>query len=438
MGLANSTSHLQMDQNHERHFITRTIWLRLPEISPNLVYRLRRLYTSAMKQFLNRFKKGESVKQIYNDLRNHPKYSQLPANMLDRAGRESYFWYSKIQKERILTNKTLHRWVNWAQRRGVHLPNPQPGNSRLLSHSEYLKGSPGSQRGQWPQTGTGGTRFYIDAESNEILVTINRVAAKTRTIIGGTPEQLLLQAIQKQNGHKIGSPRLQVRNDEAYLAVPVKTVVNVSPIQSLRQPTLVGVDLGLNILAAAVAISYQGRIHPAKVIRGNRLKHSLLTLWGKRRIAARKQKAALTRDIDTKIHRVLLHWANVTAKAVVRYASQYSESIIALEDLRSYQVIRQRTNWAKSNHRHLLHNWARGKITEGIQKTAAIQGIPVIFINAAYSSHVCPNGCLCKIPRKGRYFSIFHCPLCGVKISRDINAAIEISRRGLHQIRKDK
>ncbi len=414
--------------------VIRNIWLKLPEVSPILVRRLRRLYTQSMKQFLNRFKKGESTKQIYNDLRNHPKYSQLPANMLDRAGREAYFWYSKRQKERVITNNTFNSWSNWAKRRGIHHPIPKFGNSRIVSHSKYLKGYPGSQRGQWPQTGTGGTRFYIDEETKELVVTINRVAIKTRTVIGGVPKQLLFNAVQEQNGHKIGSPRLQVRDDEVYLAIPVKTAVSVPLIRSLNHPTLVGVDLGVNNLAAAVAITDYEKTHPVKIIRGKRLKHSISTLWGKRRTAARNQNSSLIQDLDSKIHRVITHWANVTAKAVIRYTLQFSEPIIVLEDLRSFQVIRQRTFWAKSNQRYILHKWARGKTTEAIQKGATLHGIPVIFVNAAYSSHVCPNGCLCLIPRKGEYFSQFHCPSCGLKISRDINAAIEIARRGFLQI----
>ena len=122
----------------------------------------------------------------------------------------------------------------------------------------------------------------------------------------------------------------------------------------------------------------------------------------------------------------------MTAKEVINYAIQFKHSIIVLEDLRSYIPTKNRTRWASSTMRDQLSKWARGKLFETICMKASLQNLPVIRVNAAYSSHVCPRQCLCLIPQG--YFEVFRCPACGAKVPRDISAATEIARRGLHLV----
>jgi IS605 OrfB family transposase len=350
--------------------------------------------------------------------------------MLDRAGREAYQWVSYLQKERFLTNELLKNWAKWASKKGIDLPEPLPGQNRIVSYSGNLKGWPGSQRGQWPQTNL---RIFVDSDSHDILVSIDRVVVKTRAVIGGKPEQLLRQALDGKNGYSMGAPRLINLDGKVYLAVPVTTKVNVPKIGDLTHPTVIGVDLGINTLAAAVAISNDERILPAKVVSGKRLKHQLGQLWGKRRKASRLKKSEEIQALDKKTQRTIQHWTNTTANVVVRYATQFNQPIISLENLSTYQSTRRRTPWAKPQLRDQLGKWARGEIGKTIQRNAALHGIPVIWVNAAYSSRICPRGCLCMLTRSSH--SVFRCPACGVKLPRDINAAIELARRGIRLIK---
>lgn len=412
--------------------VTRTVWLSLPEVNPAVVYRLRRLYTRAIRRFIIRLQEENcSEKDIYHELRKHTTFSQLPARMLDRAGREAYQWFSHWKKERFLTDEKLKSWAKWALNEGLEVLIPQSGRNRIISYSGNLKGWPGSYRGQWPMTNL---RLFVDSASQAILVSIDRVVVKTRAVIGGKPEQLIHQALAGKKEYSMGAPRLIIRKNRVYLAVPVTKKVNVPKIEELTSPTLIGVDLGINSLAAAVAISIDERILPARVISGKQLKHQLGQLWGKRRKASRLNNFEEIKSLDEKVKLVIQHWINTTANVIVRYAAQFNQPIISLENLRNYLPTRRRTPWAQPRLRDQLSKWARGEMGKTIQRKAALHNIPVIWVSAAYSSRICPRGCLCLL--KGFSDSVFQCPACGVKLSRDINAAIELARRGKRLVEK--
>lgn len=421
---------------HRIEIVIRTVWVRLPDISPDFVQQLRILYTHAIHHSLIRFYvENASTREIYAKLRRHQGYSKLSAKMIDRAVREAKLWYNQRKRERVLVNSTLQHWAKWGRKQNIPFPDVLSGLPRLISYSEYLKGKPGSRHGQWPQTHSAGARFYIDNTTNSLTVSIDKVAIKTRAIIGGEPEQVLRAAITGEKGFKLGSSRLIIRENLVYLAVPVRTQVKIPQISNLSIPTIIGVDLGINTLAAAVGLSFDGKIQPVKIVSGKRLKHQLSTLWGKRRINSQNQAEKRVRIIDAKINRVINHWVNVAAKCVIKYAKRFQEPIIAIEDLRTFTPSRRRTPWIKTQQRDQLSKWARGKISQAIIYKGMLHGIPVIRVNPAYSSQVCPKGCLCFLnspayKKKQRYFHVFVCPACGTKVPRDTNAAIEIARRG--------
>jgi hypothetical protein len=136
-------------QNHTQiiESVTRTVWLKLPEVTSDVVFRLKRLYTRAIRRFIISLKEGNCTeKEIYHELRKHSTFAQLPTRMLDRAGREAYQWVSYWRKERFLTNELLKNWAKWASKNGIDLPEPLMGQNRIVSYSGNLKGWPGSQR----------------------------------------------------------------------------------------------------------------------------------------------------------------------------------------------------------------------------------------------------------------------------------------------------
>lgn len=452
--LKNQTPYLEMLPNttttrsrkggipfHIPNSVIRTVWVRLPHVSPDHVRRLRRLYTKAINHYLRALQKGNrTVKQLYHEMRATPNFSKLPAPMLDRAGREAATWHYWRHQRSYLTETKLQSWKTWAQRQNITVPKLKPGPPRRTSYPTYLRGYPGSRRGQWPLLTQGAVRFYPDHESGTLKVTIQRIIQKTPALVGGSPETLLRQGLAGNNGCKLGCSRLQVRDNSVYLVVPVTTAIAPQQLQTFRHPTVVGVDLGVNTLAAAVALTPDGRFQPVKVVSGKRLKHRLRVLWRHRRQVHQRGSAGQVQRIDTKIRRVIQHWVHVTAQAIVQYALRFPQPVIALEDLRNYRPYRWRTPWADPRLRDQLSKWARGKMAQAICNKAALRKIPVVRVDPAYSSHTCVRGCVqrpqgtYKKPNRGSYFRIFQCPVCGVKVPRDVNAAIELARRGLRVV----
>jgi putative transposase len=113
------------------------------------------------------------------------------------------------------------------------------------------------------------------------------------------------------------------------------------------------------------------------------------------------------------------------SRRAVEYASSFENPVIVLEDL-SY--IREHLDYGKWMNRR-LHNWAFARLTDRIRDKALDAGIPVRFVNPAYTSRTCHE---CgHIGRRGSQAS-FRCTNleCWVtEYQADINAAANIAGR---------
>ncbi len=101
-----------------------------------------------------------------------------------------------------------------------------------------------------------------------------------------------------------------------------------------------------------------------------------------------------------------------------------TSAVIALEDLKG---MRKRTTGRKSGRRKHL-SWGFYQIKQFIKYKAAIAGIPMVYIDPAYTSqecHVCHH-----ISRSNRTTrDDFVCTCCGSSALADYNAALNIRAR---------
>lgn len=126
------------------------------------------------------------------------------------------------------------------------------------------------------------------------------------------------------------------------------------------------------------------------------------------------------------------------ARQIVDYAKELNVGIF-LENLKGLRMKKGRKTHIENgktvkstrnkNGRYALNSWAYYQLQQAILHYAHLQGLPVIFINPAYTSQRCS---LCgKIgERNGK---IFKCPHCGHADHADVNAAFNIGvcRSGL-------
>jgi len=138
------------------------------------------------------------------------------------------------------------------------------------------------------------------------------------------------------------------------------------------------------------------------------------------------------RDAEWRVDERFDHYQNAltdivkkASRQAVEYAQQFENPVIVLEDL-SY--IREHLDYGKWMNRR-LHNWAFARLTGRIEDKARDAGIPVRFVNPAYTSQTC-HACGHLGSRSSQ--AEFRCTNsdCWVtEYQADINAAANIAGR---------
>jgi len=131
-------------------------------------------------------------------------------------------------------------------------------------------------------------------------------------------------------------------------------------------------------------------------------------------------------------HRNFSRYINhVIAKEIVRKAKEY-QACIVLEKLKG---VKRRTAKKPKWVRKLLHRWIYHDLIQKIKYKAKLEGVPVIEISPRNTSKTCSR---CGfIHKRFKDQRLFHCPKCGLVIDRDLNASINIARRGLEVFNND-
>jgi len=179
-----------------------------------------------------------------------------------------------------------------------------------------------------------------------------------------------------------------------------------------------GVDLGIvNIATTSTGYRAAGRGL-------NRHRNRQLDL--RRKLQAKHTKSA-KRRLKNRRRKERRHAANVNhiiSKKIVTEAERTSSGI-ALEDLGG---LRQRVRLRKPQ-RVTLHSWAFGQLGAFIEYKARRAGVPLLYVDAAYTSQECAE---CHhLEKKNRVDqATFICRACGVVAHADRNASRNIAARG--------
>ncbi len=136
-----------------------------------------------------------------------------------------------------------------------------------------------------------------------------------------------------------------------------------------------------------------------------------------RRIARRLLRREGLRErnrVRQRLHRV--------SKGLVRLATE-ARAAIVLEDLTLHGAGGRSR---RMNRR--LSSWPRGEIHRQIEYKAALEGVPVIKVNPAWTSKTCP---VCGARRRDRVGKVFVCEMCDWEMDRQINAGLNILKTAL-------
>ncbi|KUN29456.1 transposase [Streptomyces antibioticus] len=180
----------------------------------------------------------------------------------------------------------------------------------------------------------------------------------------------------------------------------------------------IGVDLGIvNIATTSTGYQAAGRAL-------NRYRKRQLALRAK---LQKKRTKSARRRLKERSRRETRHVKNTNhsiAKTIVTEAERTSAGI-SLEELKG---IRQRVRLRKPQ-RVALHSWAFAQLGEFIVYKAKRAGVPLVFVDPAYTSQTCAEcGHVDKRNRVDQ--QLFICRGCGVVVHADRNASHNIATRG--------
>jgi putative transposase len=181
---------------------------------------------------------------------------------------------------------------------------------------------------------------------------------------------------------------------------------------------VLGVDLGLvNVATDSDGDRYSG----ARVASIRSRRHRQ-----RKRLQAKGTKSArrVLKRLSGRENRFMTNVNHTISRQLVENA-QRTHWAIALEDLGG---IRDRIR-VRRRQRRKLHGWAFHQLGQFIQYKAELAGVPVVFVDPAYTSQSCSCcGYVAKSNRPSQ--ATFLCVVCGFSAHADTNAAKNISVLG--------
>jgi len=195
-------------------------------------------------------------------------------------------------------------------------------------------------------------------------------------------------------------------------------VVVEAPVATPYDPVgVLGIDLGIKNLA----VDSDGEIHSGEKIQNVRAKSDALK--AKLQSVGTKSAKRHLKKLSGRMARFARDTNHCISKTLVTKAKD-TFSPISLEDL---EGIRERTTVKRSQRRD-HHSWSFDQLREFVTYKAAIAGVPLVFIDPAYTSKECPIcHCVSKSNRPTR--DDFRCICCGFSGLADNVAALNIRAR---------
>lgn len=238
------------------------------------------------------------------------------------------------------------------------------------------------------------------------------------TISGRQKIPLALGEYQKQmlaKATKFCDSEFIKQNNKFYIYITIE--IPDKPLKKTKN--IIGIDIGIkNIATCSNSKNFTGNQIQSVRNKYQKLRSGLQSKGTKSAKRHLKKMSGREKRFQNDINHQI-------SKQIVELAEK-SNSAIALEDLTN---IRKTAKHRKS-FRGIFHRWAFFQLQQYIIYKAQQIGIPVIFVNPAYTSQTCSSCGKIGI-RNGQNF---HCPYCSFQANADFNASLNIKRAAVNQL----
>jgi putative transposase len=206
--------------------------------------------------------------------------------------------------------------------------------------------------------------------------------------------------------------QIEVDNQYFYIAVTVPEQIQIIP------QGWVGVDRNTNGHCAVAACTTNNKI----LMLGKKAKHTHTKYSNIRKKLQKLGKFNKLKTIKHRESNIVKDLNHKISHKLVTYAKQ-NNCGIKLENLKG---IRNNKKQAKS-FKYILNSWSYYQLQTFILYKAKMFGVPVAYIDPAYTSQTC-HKCGLLGDRNGK---VFKCPNCGHTSHADVNAAWNIAMKSL-------
>lgn len=201
--------------------------------------------------------------------------------------------------------------------------------------------------------------------------------------------------------------------------------VTVKEAKQYKSKVSIGVDMNSSGHCAVVAVKETGKVYKL----GKKANHIHNKYKAMRRTLQKQGKYKLVKKIKHRESNIMKDLNHKISRKIIDVAVK-AKADIKLENLKGI-----RKNPVRKNQRYSLHSWSFYQLRTFLTYKAKLAGVPLSFIDPAYTSQVCS-----KCGLKGqRYQKLFKCPSGHVEHA-DVNGAFNISylSQGLAQFQAER
>jgi putative transposase len=215
---------------------------------------------------------------------------------------------------------------------------------------------------------------------------------------------------------EIREAKLFKRNKNFWVYITIRKEVELKTSYS----SVLALDIGEKVIAAAVLSSVHKPIFLGREVRGIRRHHA----WLRKRLQERKlfKKLKEMRGKERRRVELVLH---EVSKYIVELAEK-NDSVIVMGDLKG---IRKSGKGKRFN--RIINSFPFNRLSFFIEYKAHLKGIAVVKVREDYTSKTCSK---CGEEGKRVNQGLFKCPYCGYQANADFNGAMNILKRSLQHI----